>query len=162
MLPKSGHFQGRLVAMVSLAGFKVSSAGAKPTLLTGGEKKAADTIVSKVRDSLASQIPAYMIPSTWAVVEEVPQLVSGKLDRKTMSNWLGNLDERSCQLINPSSSDTVETAALTDAEQKLRKITCHVLNMRESQVPLDRPFLRIGVSFGLQHPLAKILTRIPG
>lgn len=162
MLPKSGHFQGRLVAMVSLAGFKVSSAAAKPTLLAGGEKKAADVIVSQVRDSLASLIPAYMIPSTWVVVEEISQLVSGKLDRKTMSNWLVNLNERCRQLINPSSPDSVETTAVTDVEQKLRKIICQTLNLRESQVPLDRSFLGIGVSFGLQDALAKILTRILG
>lgn len=162
MLPKSGHFQGRLAAMVSLAGFKVSSKAAKPTLLAGFEKKAADAIVSQVRDFLASLIPTYMIPSIWIVVEEIPQLVSGKLDRKTMSNWLVNLDERSCQLINPSSSDSVEMSALTDVEQKLRKIICQTLNLRESQVPLDQSFLRIGVILSLQDALAKILTPILG
>lgn len=146
MLPKSGHFQGRLFAAISLAGFKVSAAAVKPVLLTGNDKQAADAIIAKIRDSLESRIPAYMIPSTWVVVEEIPQLVSGKLDRKLMSNWLANLDERSYQLINPSSSNAVETLALTDAEQKIRKITCHVLNLRESQVSLDRSFIGMGVS----------------
>lgn len=153
MLPKAGRFQGRLVATVSLAGFKVSSAAAKPTLLAGGEKKAADAIIFQIRTSLASLVPAYMIPSTWVVVEEIPQLVSDKLDRKTISNWLVNLDERSCQLINPSSSDSVVTTVVTDVEQKLRKIICQTLNLRESQVPLDRSFLGIGVSFGHQDAL---------
>ena len=162
MLPKSGHFQGRLVAMVSLAGFNANSAAPGPTLLTGADKKAADTTISKVREVLASRIPAYMIPSTWVVVEDIPQLVSGKLDRKAMSNWLTNLGENSCQLINPSSSDAVETTTLSDVEQKLRKIICHVLNLRENQVPFDRSFIGIGVSLGLQYLLAEILTRMSG
>jgi len=162
MLPKSGHFQGRLVATVSLTGFKVSSTAAKPALLSGSDKHAADVIIAKVRDALESQIPAYMIPSTWIVVEDIPQLVSGKLDRKAMSNWLANLDERSCQLINPISSDATETLALTNAEQDIRKITCHVLNLRESQVTLDRSFLGMGVSFSPWYPLVNILTRILG
>lgn len=150
------------MATVSLAGFKVSSAAAKPVLLTGNDKHAADAIIAKVRDSLESKIPAYMIPSTWVVVEEIPQLVSGKLDRKVMSNWLADLDERICQLINPSSSDAVEALALTDTEQKIRKITCHVLNLHESQVSLDRSFLGMGVSLSPWYPLVTMLTRILG
>ncbi len=132
--------------MVSLVGFNVSPAAAGPTLLTGQEKKAADRIISETRESLASQIPAYMIPSTWAVFEEIPKLVSGKLDRKTMSHWLLNLDESICQLVNPVSPDVIEKTVVTGAEEKLRKIICHVLNLPDSQVTLNRSFLAIGVS----------------
>jgi hypothetical protein len=145
VLPKSGQFQGRLVAIVSVVDCKAKSVRPEPTLVTGREKSIADAVVSTVRDSLSARIPAYMIPSTWMVVEEIPQLPSGKLNRRKISDWLLDMDEKSLQLINPTFTKTSEATTLTSSELKLQKIVCQVLNLHEDQVPFGRSFLGLGV-----------------
>jgi amino acid adenylation domain-containing protein/thioester reductase-like protein len=47
----------------------------------------ATTIAQRVSEVL----PAHMVPVAWVVVEKLPTLLSGKLDRKTVKHWLASL-----------------------------------------------------------------------
>ncbi|KAF7588050.1 hypothetical protein BBP40_006219 [Aspergillus hancockii] len=47
----------------------------------------ATTIAERVSEVL----PAHMVPVAWVVVEKLPTLLSAKLDRKTVENWLVSL-----------------------------------------------------------------------
>jgi len=50
----------------------------------GGEASAAESLVSKVRDALAGQLPPYMMPSSWIVLPELPLTPNGKVDRRAL------------------------------------------------------------------------------
>ncbi|THC90350.1 hypothetical protein EYZ11_010192 [Aspergillus tanneri] len=47
----------------------------------------------EIQKNLKTHLPIYMVPQTWAVLEKLPMLVSGKLDRKKISNWVEKVDE---------------------------------------------------------------------
>jgi 3-oxoacyl-(acyl-carrier-protein) synthase len=42
------------------------------------------TLAAQVREQLASKLPAYMVPTTFVVLTELPKTPSGKIDRKSL------------------------------------------------------------------------------
>lgn len=86
-----------------------------------------------------------MLPTVWIAVASLPRLVSGKLDRKSVMQWLTAMPTETYQRAIPGVDGTnTFTEAGSDMESILRSVWAHVLNLSELQVPLDRPFLAIG------------------
>jgi pyochelin synthetase len=50
----------------------------------------ADVDMDDLRDHLAEQLPAYMIPAHIETVEELPLSANGKVDRKTVLSWVAD------------------------------------------------------------------------
>ncbi|GKS69671.1 non-ribosomal peptide synthase domain TIGR01720/amino acid adenylation domain-containing protein [Nitrosomonas sp. PY1] len=42
------------------------------------------SLLTRLKESLTQQLPEYMVPSYWIAVDELPRLLSGKLDRKRL------------------------------------------------------------------------------
>jgi aryl carrier-like protein len=132
-----------LVAIVSLA--KHTDAGSPLTLFEGKEKQSNGADIDLLRSHISETLPIYMIPTVWIIVAAIPQLTSGKLDRKQVSQWLLDMTEDVYQRAIPAteSTETMHEHATT-LERTLRNIVAHVLNLPENQVPLNKPFLSLG------------------
>lgn len=142
-LPKTGFCKDRLVAVISLTNHSASNDPL--SLFAGEEKQFVNSEIEAIRTRVLERLPLYMVPTVWIAVGTLPQLTSGKLDRKTVMAWLMNMSAEEYQRAIPATEETVSTKEPTSkVEQTLRSIWAHVLNLPEQQVALDRPFLSLG------------------
>ena len=148
VLPKSGFCQGRLVTMIQLADHQnqdLVKNGRPFYFLDGDLKDLADEYTTGTRDMLRKRLPPYMVPSMWLVVEFIPRLQSGKLDRKKVARWIEDMDEELYRRLNPVSEAAAgSTEPVNETEKELQAIWAHVLNLNLDQVGLQQPFLNLG------------------
>lgn len=102
-----------------------------------------------LREFLATRLPTYMIPTMWLVLESLPLLTSGKLNRKLLKTWVNRMSEseliRAKELaLMPRQSSGTRRAPNTEAEKLLLKVCSHVLNFPTDEIDLDDSFLRLG------------------
>ena len=140
IMPKSGPFKQRLVALICLqekpAEERLKDVGLR--LLNSKDESA----INLTRERLGRQLPAFMVPSVWLAVESIPLLASGKLDRKAASNWVHNLKEE--EYVNSLGQDDKDNQPTSDLETRLRAICGHVLNLKPAKIGMKRSFLNLG------------------
>ncbi|KAL4722245.1 NRPS [Fusarium chlamydosporum] len=149
IIPCSGPLKKRLVAVLSI---EITSS---PTGEINGDQdirvssKFAPSQLTAVRDRLAGRLAAYMIPSTWVVVNHIPLLPSGKLDRRRITDWVNSMTPEQHQMVLRAQEED-ETSGLTlerdvtSIESKLREAWAKVLGLDSDSVPLTRSFIRLG------------------
>ena len=147
-LPKSGPIKKRLVAVLSLVDIEptadVLDTTNKCTLIQG-EKRSRDAykLLRDVQESLDQQLPGFMVPKTWIVVETVPLMVSGKADRKTVARWVEDMDDETYQQLKAARSANDRNAS-TGAIKELRTIWATVFNRPADQINPASSFIAQG------------------
>lgn len=144
VMPKSGPCSKRLVAVLSLNSLSVDnpsvSSGScelvKETQLSTARKE-----LSNIRKRLFDLLPPYMIPQTWVVINTVPMLISGKLDRKQVATWVNNLDAKTYKHITTTKRDG---EVVTEAARVLQEVWARALNLPLEELKLDQSFLSFG------------------
>ncbi|KAJ4130548.1 Nonribosomal peptide synthetase 4 [Fusarium falciforme] len=143
-VPSSGHFKGRLVAILSLqslAGTKQDVAGDEEMQIVG---QYASPQLTGIRERLARHLAAWMIPSSWIVVNRICLLPSGKLDRRRAVNWVEAMTPEQHQLVLPEKSLFDLDRETSEVEVKLRAAWAKVLNLEVEMVPFKQSFLHLG------------------
>lgn len=149
-MPKVGPFKKRLIAILS-----INAMSSDKTVLSVNSCELVENSpklnseLTEIKARLSSQLPSYMVPQAWAVVNNLPMLVSGKLDRKKVKTWVEGVQEEVYQRIigvgarnQPSQSDNDITADGVTAI--LRELWSQVLNIPVENVKLDQSFLSQG------------------
>lgn len=122
------HFDGSITKLVPLRS------------LEGG---AGDVDVSNIRQDLEDRLPSYMVPSVWISVEAIPLNMNGKINRKTVNEWLEGLGQQTYELLLQGNADgDVRTHPSTQEEQVLQGLVSSVLNLQSPS--LGRSFLSLG------------------
>ena len=148
LFPKSGLCANRVVAVASLIpSLFADSTEERRSLhaIEGQEKETADLHVDKLRQSLSRSLPTYMVPSVILVVESLPFLSSGKLDRKRIAKWVDGIGPdiyRSATGAPEIEEASTETGSRT--ETIIQSAWSHVLDLPADHISLDRPFLSLG------------------
>ncbi|KAL4741425.1 hypothetical protein BDV11DRAFT_168207 [Aspergillus similis] len=157
ILPQKGPLRQKLVAVLSLKSLTADSS----TIMTGAcelvsQKDMLETGYRETRasqKSIEEQLPVYMVPQAWAVVKNIPMLVSGKLDRKRISTWLEQLDkpayDRIMQDYDSVGPIIVEEEKKSEREGNaipaiIRDIFAQVLNLPLHKVDPSRSFIYLG------------------
>jgi acyl-coenzyme A synthetase/AMP-(fatty) acid ligase len=146
LMPKTGHFQKRLIAIISLHSSSIDNSVLSVEtceLVNNGQQ--VDSELSDIKDGLSKQLPSYMLPQAWAIVNRLPMLVSGKLDRKKVKNWVESLSEETYQMIAGIHGEDENTVEATGVTATLQDIWAQVLNLPREKVKLNRSFLSLGM-----------------
>ena len=148
LLGKSGHCNGQLVAIVALQDFSnQSSPGADVgmTLIDEKDYRAASLQASRLRQYLINQLPEYMVPTVWVLVDSLPLSRSGKIDRMKAVKFVEEMDETTYgRVMDANSQGELPERPLTDLERRLQLVWSNVLNIPVEQVLPNKSFLRLG------------------
>lgn len=145
LMPKAGFCKHRLVAVISMQPRSAATNGTNASVLRfvdKTEQKKTQNAVTMARERLSHQLPAFMIPPIWLVVQYIPLLKSGKLDRKAVFNQIQDINEETYfQWVR---GEEKEEHPATELESRLRAIWADVLNLRPTQIGLKQSFLSLG------------------
>ena len=146
ILPKSGPFKMRLVAVVSLNDLVASavSGGGCELVRDGPRAATARSHITKAQNRLSELLPSYMVPKTWLALEAIPMTTSGKLERRTVQRWLESMDKQSYEKIIAGERDVDSSVAPTGISKVLQQIISRVLNLPIQDVKLQSSFLSLG------------------
>ena len=136
------EFLGRTDTQVKIRGFRVELGEIEATLakysgvgqavvvareLSPGDARlvayvlpTAPFAVSDLRMFLKDKLPAYMMPSSFVMVDEFPLNANGKIDRKALPATAGKSDDLAPQFVPPR----------TEAEEQLASIWSEVLHVK--------------------------------
>jgi amino acid adenylation domain-containing protein/non-ribosomal peptide synthase protein (TIGR01720 family) len=142
IMPKKGHSRQRLVAVITLSEFTTASAGNELKLVGKTSADAMTWQVSRLRQHISGQLPAYMVPSIWIAVEDIPLDTSGKINRSKVVRWVENMDEETYHQIIDADGDAAGPRTVMD--RSLQDIISRVLNLPSKRVALNQSFLSLG------------------
>lgn len=139
LAPKNGPLKGRLVAVLTLKNI-TREEGKGITLVGRDQIHAAGVQLGELRVALADHVPAYMVPTTWIVLQSMPLTASGKLNRVAVKSWLEGMDMETNKRVNEAMVMEVEevenTAPKSTAEVIIQKTYGQVLGMRPEEVSI--------------------------
>ncbi|KAH8586613.1 hypothetical protein B0O99DRAFT_695320 [Bisporella sp. PMI_857] len=140
---KTGPCAGKLVAVVSLHDFSGQDSRILQ-ILPAEHKDQASKIISTVCDFVSDKLPAWMVPTIWIVVEELPMSASGKLDRSRLRGWLSEMTPETFNLISELFVESLVTEPATPTEKLLQEIWSSVLQIDSAKIGGNSSFLRLG------------------
>jgi hypothetical protein len=96
-----------------------------------------------------------MVPQAWVVMQSLPMLVSGKIDRKQITAWIEQLDKPNYERIMKDYDD-IKRGKVPVPETKpaetgvstsdiLRDVCAQVLNLEAAELDMQRSFLSLGM-----------------
>lgn len=145
LAPKDGPCKQRLVAVLTLK--EHARTGGKRSelqVVSKSQRQAMADRLSKLRDGLESQLPKYMVPSVWVLLEAIPFNTAGKIDRSKISQWTEHMSEEVYDDIMGLNLETLSIEHATEIEKRLQAIWAHVLNVPAGKINLDRSFFSLG------------------
>lgn len=104
---------------------------------------AAISLCKALKASLAGAIPAYMIPSLFIPLSQMPWTASGKLDRLRLAKIVLSLSKDETAPFKLASA-TNKRDPTTDMEKKLRSLWETVLSLEPASATLDDSFFVLG------------------
>jgi amino acid adenylation domain-containing protein len=136
----------RIMAILSFQDYHNAGAIAKYdfTLIVGEQRKGIEHRIGSLRKQLQGELPSYMVPTVWAVVDTLPRNISQKIDRARMSKWAASLDPETYSVLMGAGAEGETTAPETPIATQLRSIIARVLNKQEQQLSMNKSFTNVG------------------
>ncbi|KAL4812991.1 hypothetical protein BDW67DRAFT_193123 [Aspergillus spinulosporus] len=96
----------------------------------------------QLRNYLLEHLPPYMSPTMYAPVSHLPLNLSGKIDRRAVTQFINKLDDT--QLQQYLSVGDLHQEPSTEIEYKLQKLWAQTLGVNVSHISADSHFFHIG------------------
>ncbi|KAI1462852.1 non-ribosomal peptide synthetase module [Annulohypoxylon moriforme] len=139
-LPGVGPCARQLVAIVSYKPSDVSYHSNSSITISKNNFQ-----LDRIKHHLSLVLPNYMAPTVWICLEEMPQLISGKVDRKTIKQWIQSMPlEIYNDLLGNESTEMdieIEPGSLAD---KLRQLWSETLDMPKETIGMNTLFFASG------------------
>lgn len=139
LVPRAGPLRNRLTAVVRQTPSSPHSEAKTPSFARCQPKVAA-----AAAETLRKSVPSYMVPSCWIGIDSFPSSASGKLDRKGLTARLETVSQQEYEYLvsdNQEGASESENDLETDgAQQMLREICGHVLNLSPDNIKMNRSF----------------------
>ncbi|PYI01521.1 nonribosomal peptide synthase [Aspergillus sclerotiicarbonarius CBS 121057] len=144
LVPYTGLCKARLVGVVSLhRQFATSSVQTHPSIrLVDHAEAAADT--RAIAERLSELLPTYMVPTVWIVLESLPLMSSGKMDRKKVADFVADISAEAFQHIMGNADKSSDETPVSKSEALVRKVWAKTLDVPEDQIGRHSNFLSVG------------------
>jgi amino acid adenylation domain-containing protein len=140
----------QLAAVFSLTGRGHQSSSPPLTMKTSEESR---QHINHIQAKLEEHLPSYAIPNIWICVNEIPLLSSGKMNRKTVHEWVGNLTKQ--DLLAYTNGNDEEQKLRDGVEMALAQIWSKALDIPQHLIVPNKSFFSYGgdsVSFSSFRP----------
>jgi amino acid adenylation domain-containing protein len=141
---KEGACKDRLVAVLTLKNVAPLENPDAPSisLITKQQLQAAKVRIRDISDALSDHVPAYMVPTAWVVLNQIPLMVSGKLNRVAVKSWVQGMTEETFEavnslLTNEEEMQSIPKMASSDVEKIVQEAFSKVLKVPIDQVSCD-------------------------
>lgn len=96
-----------------------------------------------VKEKLADQLPVYMIPSAYIVLDSIPLIITGKINRRQLREIGESLTLEQIIELQPAEMK-FSGPPETDMEKRLQHLWASILKVKAEGIRRDDSFLRIG------------------
>lgn len=165
LFPGSGPWHKSLVAVVVLSRSNLVAGPSTVSLGSGGiasvirlvqtNSQDGGTVrrqVERLREELGRSLPVYMLPTMWLVVESIPLLSSGKLDRKLLKAFVESMSSSEAETARQSflanagvkPNRAANANPMSRAEQAILESCAHVLNIPMENIDINDSFIGLG------------------
>ncbi|RAL03130.1 nonribosomal peptide synthase [Aspergillus ibericus CBS 121593] len=144
LVPYTGLCKARLVGVVSLdKQHATSPVQTHPSIrLVDHAEAAADT--RAIAERLSQLLPTYMVPTVWIVLESLPLMSSGKMDRKKVADLVADISPEAFQHIMGNTDNLSDATPVSKTEALVRKVWAKTLDIPEDQISKHSNFLSVG------------------
>lgn len=140
-LPACGPCARQITAVVSSTPSNLEKHSDGRIIISHGGR----ATVEKLRSHLQFNLAEYMVPSVWVMLERIPLLISGKVDRKSIKGWLESLSpETYATLVESSASNEGSEIVSGSLSDRLRGLWAKVLNTPIEKIGLQTSFFSLG------------------
>ncbi|RWA11889.1 hypothetical protein EKO27_g3185 [Xylaria grammica] len=142
MLPPVGPCAQQLVAVVSFRKSSLtahSDAGIRISTMYNPQ-------LENLKRHLELALPGYMVPSVWICLEEMPLIISGKIDRKSLNQWIQAMTKDTYDtLVGYNSSESPGDEILPGSlASKLGQLWSDVLGVPLNSIGMNSQFIVCG------------------
>ena len=146
VVPRSGLCREKIVVVACL---KAHNFAERPTstleLASEFTESKLDDWIDETCRRVSTKVPGYMVPSVWAVLEYIPIMSSGKLDRKAVIAWVESMSESTYRLcsryVGPKNSVEFRPGSLI---YKVKLALSEVLNVSAEDIGPKTSFMSLG------------------
>jgi len=172
-------FLGRLDQQVKIRGFRIELEEIEATIrscpaveqaavvvreVLPGDKRlvayvvGADIQFASLRERLAANLPAYMIPSDFISLNTLPLTPNGKLDRKALPEVEGKVERETIEYKAPQDDPETQLVAIWESLLKVKPISTKAdfFEMGGHSLLAAQLFARIEKTLGINLPLATL------
>ena len=151
ILSTSGPCKNKLVCVICFESGKYLEGMSKAIELAPNYLQSKlDNRIDELRAELGAKVPDYMVPSVWVVLNRIPMLSSGKMDRKALKVWVETMDSVTYKICSLNSERTrnqnIGTTKLSPASLifDLRTVWSQVLNVPANEIGSKTTFMSLG------------------
>jgi amino acid adenylation domain-containing protein len=143
VVPRNGCIKGRLVAIVVLTTTPKLPDTDERQVKIANEAVGSSALMD-LSTSLEQSLPRHMIPSLIIPILSLPLLVSGKVNRRALNQWLENIDKATSELlIGGYKTDAIDLPS-NDVESRIRDIFSQVLSLPLRRIGVSNSFFSLG------------------
>ncbi|KAK6086190.1 non-ribosomal peptide synthetase protein [Seiridium cupressi] len=145
MYPKTGPCKRQLVGIVSIAKLgATTNSNAAVELISSDLTANASNELGDISKKLSALVPSYMVPQVWIALHSFPLLISGKLNRKRVEQWLGTMDQATHQRICGIGETIRVQAPSNQVEQQIHQVWVEVLKLPAEEIGVTQDFATLG------------------
>ncbi|KAH8588189.1 hypothetical protein B0O99DRAFT_746976 [Bisporella sp. PMI_857] len=144
VLPKSGLYGGRLVAVIVLHGITEDHGGKTLRIISAARKTEIQSKVSSLIDQISIRLAAWMVPHFWAIVNDIPSGATNKLDRGRVKQFITDINQETVEQISALTVEDQLEMPRTNIEKQLRDAWSKILGVPHDRIGTNSSFLRLG------------------
>lgn len=143
VVPRKGCIHGRLVAIIVLTTTAKLPDTDEKRILVADEAIGSSALID-LSTCLEQTLPRHMVPSLIIPIRSLPLLVSGKVNRRALNQWLESMSQETSELlIGGSETDAIDWPS-NPGESRIRDIFSEVLSLPLRRIGIRNSFFSLG------------------